>query len=239
MTLAGTFIPDFHFVGAGASTQCFPLYTYNEDGMGRRENITEWALGQFQARYGPDVTRRDIFAYVYALLHHPQYRERYAENLKRELPRIPLVPDRMRYETLCRIGKALLTLHLTYEQAKEYPVRDVTSPGEVIDWRIKKMKLSPDKTSLKVNDWLTLEGIPPETFQYRLGNRSALDWVIDQYQVSTDGRSGISSDPNRTDDPQYIVRLVKQVITVSVRTVSQVEELTRTVNLLTAMGVAE
>ncbi len=81
------------------------------------------------------------------------------------------------------------------------------------------MRLSKDKTQLKVNDSLTLAGVPPEVFQYRLGNRSALDWVIDQYRVKTDKRSGITSDPNRPDDPEYIVRLVGQVIHVSLETV--------------------
>jgi very-short-patch-repair endonuclease len=91
-------IPDLHFVGAGAGTQCFPFYTYDADGSNRRENITDWALAQFQAQYGAEVTKRDIFHYVYAVLHSPQYRERYAENLKRELPRIPLTPALSRRE---------------------------------------------------------------------------------------------------------------------------------------------
>ncbi len=82
-----------------------------------------------------------------------------------------------------------------------------------------KMRLSQDRTALVVNESLTLTGIPPEAFQYRPGSRSALDWVIDQYQVTSDKRSGITSDPNRADDPQYIVPLVGQVITVSVETV--------------------
>lgn len=81
------------------------------------------------------------------------------------------------------------------------------------------MRLSKDKTQLKVNDSLTLAGVPPEVFDYRLGNRSALHWVIDQYRVKTDKRSGITSDPNRGDDPEYIVRLVGQVVEVSLRTV--------------------
>ena len=81
------------------------------------------------------------------------------------------------------------------------------------------MRLSKDKTALTVNPSLTLAGIPPEMFEYRLGNRSALEWVIDQYQVSEDKRSGIRSDPNRADDPEYIVRLVGQVVRVSVETV--------------------
>jgi predicted helicase len=82
-----------------------------------------------------------------------------------------------------------------------------------------KMKLNRDKTSLQLNHSLILEGIPPEVFNYRLGNRSALEWVIDQYRVTEDARSGIKSDPNREDDPEYIVRLVGQVVRVSVETV--------------------
>ena len=87
------------------------------------------------------------------------------------------------------------------------------------------MRLSRDKTSLTYSQFLTLSGIPPETFEYRLGNRSALEWVIDQYQVSKDKRSGIVNDPNRADDPQYIVRLFGQVITVSLETMKVVKGL--------------
>lgn len=94
------------------------------------------------------------------------------------------------------------------------------------------MRLSAEKTALKVNAGLTLEDIPPEAFLYRLGNRSALEWVIDQYQVTADKRSGIGSDPNREDDPEYIVRLVGRVIAVSVETV-------RIVAALPALGLGE
>ena len=87
-----------------------------------------------------------------------------------------------------------------------------------LSYRVEKMKLSKDKRSIIYNEFLTIDGIPPETFEYRLGNRSALEWVIDQYRVSTDKRSGIVSDPNRPDDPQYIVRLIGKVITVSLET---------------------
>jgi predicted helicase len=92
-------------------------------------------------------------------------------------------------------------------------------------YRVEKMKLSRDKTTLVVNKSLTLGGIPLETSEYRLGNRSALEWVIDQYQVSEDMRSGIKSDPNREDDEEYIVRLVGQVVRVSVETVQIVKAL--------------
>jgi predicted helicase len=96
----------------------------------------------------------------------------------------------------------------------------VESPDMPLSYRVEdKMRLTKDKTAVIVNPSLTLAGLPPETFQYRLGNRSALEWVIDQYQVSEDKRSGIRSDPNRADDPEYIVRLVGQVVRVSVETV--------------------
>ncbi len=117
--LAANYHPRFTFTG---DTQCFPYYIYNEDGSNRRENITDWALAQFQARYGEQVTKRDIFHYVYALLHHPQYRERYAENLKRELPRIPLLDDSAAFAACVDVGKRLMELHLGYEQATEYPL---------------------------------------------------------------------------------------------------------------------
>src|SRR5204863_7663894 len=108
------------------------------------------------------------------------------------------------------------------KKVKPYPLKEVWSPevgkSRRKSWRVEKMKLSKDRASLRVNDVLTLEGIPPETFTYRLGNRSALEWVIDQYQVYTDERSGITNDPNREDEPDYIVKLIGKVITVSLET---------------------
>jgi predicted helicase len=202
---------------------CFPFYTYNEDGTNRRENITDWALEQFRSHYSDkSITKWDIFHYVYAVLHHPLYRERYAANLKRELPRIPFAPD---FRAFADIGKQLAEIHVNYEQQPEHPLERIEKPGAQLDWRVERMKLSKDKRSLIYNDFLTLSGIPPEVFAYRLGNRSALEWIIDQYQVSTDKRSGITNDPNRDDDPQYIVRLVGQVISVSMETVKLVQSL--------------
>ncbi|MHB0939291.1 MAG: type ISP restriction/modification enzyme [Armatimonadota bacterium] len=222
--LATSIIPDLHLIAAIDAFQCFPFYTYNEDGSNRRENITDWALAQYQARYGAAVTKWDIFHYVYALLHHPAYRERYAENLKRELPRIPYVPvgDFPRY---VETGRALADLHLHYESAPEYPLAERINNAIPFSWRVQKMKLTRDKYAVIVNDSLTLAGIPPEVYHYRLGNRSALEWVIDQYQVTTDKRSGITSDPNREDDPEYIVRLLGRVVTVSLETVKLVDGL--------------
>jgi predicted helicase len=120
-------------------------------------------------------------------------------------------------------GKRLADIHVNYEQQPEYRLERVEK-GQ-LNWRVEKVRLSKDKTTLVYNEFLTLKGIPPETYEYRLGNRSALEWVIDQYQVSTDKRSGITNDPNRSDDPEYILRLIGQVITVSLETMKIVKAL--------------
>jgi len=230
-TFVTNFIPDLHLIASLDGYQTFPYYTYVEDGSNRRENITDWALAQFRAQYGDAVTKWDIFHYVYAMLHHPMYRERYAENLKRDLPRIPLLPEREVFATCVRVGKALMELHLNYETVKPYRLTPIESREVPVDWRVKKMKLTPAKDAVIVNEWLTLAGVPQECFQYRLGNRSALEWVLDQYQVSKDARSEIVSDPNRDDDPQYIAQLVQRVVRVSVDTVALVKELQQGVTL--------
>jgi predicted helicase len=315
-SFACTQIPDLNFFGPGTVPQWFPFYTYAEDGTNRRENITDWALEQFRSHYADSsITKRDIFHYVYAMLHHPDYRERYAANLRRELPRIPfigaqetagmpaifvpfdpspagpddnspglrsrrsqnkensstlpkaiaggqspratsdsadrpyprlseeektaalseikrmqdggeLVPTRLRYfRYFVKAGQRLADIHIHYELQPEYPLTKTEKAGEKLDYRVEKMKLTKDKTSLIYNRFLTLSGIPKETYDYRLGNRSALEWIVDQYQVSTDKRSGIVNDPNRADDPTYILRLIGQVITVSLETVKLVSAL--------------
>ena len=218
MALAAALITDLHMVGPGASAQCLPFYTYDEDGRNRRENITDWALEHFHKYFGDEkITKWDIFYYVYGVLHHLEYRAKYAENLKRELPRIPLAKD---FRAFAEAGKELVQLHIDYEKLEPYPLKFLENKDLPLSYRVEdKMRLSKDRQSLKVNNSLTLAGIPPETFEYRLGNRSALEWVIDQYQVTEDKHSGIRSDPNRPDDPEYIVRLVGQVVRVSLETV--------------------
>ena len=205
-------------------TQCFPFYTYDEDGTNRRENITDWALAHFRTRYKDDtITKWDIFHYNYGLLHHPDYREKYEANLKRDLPHIPFAEN---FWGFAEAGKRLADLHVDYESQPEYDkLQLVPNPDVPLNWRVEKMKLSKDKSSLIYNDFLTLGNIPPKAFDYRLGNRSALEWVVDQYRVKTDKRSGIVNDPNRINDPQYIVKLIGKVITVSLETVDIVNKL--------------
>jgi predicted helicase len=236
--------------GFGCATFALPLFSYSEDGKHRQDNVTSKARTLFQIFYDDDgLTREDIFHYVYALLHHPAYRARYAENLKRELPRIPFVgtaageksasffplaavetmqgnakPDHnpkasaKLFHAFADAGKKLADLHVNYESAKEFPLQRQENKEVKLDWRVEAMKLSKDKASLFYNDFLTLSGIPGEAYDYRLGNRSALEWVIDQYRVTRDEKGNIASDPNRMDDEQYIVRLIGRVITVSLET---------------------
>jgi predicted helicase len=207
----------------GRAGQCFPFYTYSESGTNRRENITDWSLAEFRSHYSDNkITKWDIFYYIYAILHHPLYRSKYAANLRRSLPRIPYAPD---FRGFANAGKRLADLHVNYEEQKEYKLEFIENPKSRLDWRVEKMRLSKDKTQVVYNDFLTLAGIPAEAFEYRLGNRSALDWIIDQYQVSTDKRSGIVNDPNNPDDPEYIVKLIGKVIRVSLETVKIVKGL--------------
>jgi predicted helicase len=187
-------------------TQCFPL-----------SHLKDAAVAQFRQHYSDgSIGKEDVFHYLYALLHHPGYRERYAANLKRELPRIPFAPD---FAAFASAGKELARLHVEYESLEPWPLEEIETEGVPYSQRVEKMKLSADKQSLRVNESLALGGIPAEAFEYRLGSRSALEWVIDQYQVKGE------SDPNREDDPGYIVRLVGQVVRVSLATVRIVKDL--------------
>ena len=210
-------------------SQCFPFYTYDEDGTNRQENVTDWALAQFRTHYRDNtITKWDIFHYNYGILHHPDYREKYAANLRRDLPHIPFTND---FWGFAKAGARLADLHVNYEFQPEYgSLKFIQNRDVPLNWRVEKMKLSKDKTSLIYNNFLTIDGIPIKAFNYRLGTRSALEWVIDQYRVKTDKRSGIVNNPNRADDPQYIVKLIGKVITVSLETVN-------IVNGLPALGI--
>lgn len=223
---------DFAFEKA----QCFPLYTYSLDGSTRFDNITHYALDEARKLYGADVTREDIFYATYALLHHPAYRTKYAENLKRELPRLPMfaLPGRgeaclalTEFREYSRIGRALSDLHVGYESAAPHPLefQDTTPAGQKFSFRVEKMRFDKDKSTLRVNDCITLRGFVPEMFEYRLGNRSALDWVVESYRVKVDARSGLVSDPNRKDEPRFIIDLIGKVATVSLETQKLIGEL--------------
>ncbi|MBN2005714.1 MAG: N-6 DNA methylase, partial [Anaerolineae bacterium] len=140
--------------GFGAPTQCFPFYTYAEDGSDRRENITDWALAQFRAHYADEaITKWDIFHYVYAILHHPVYRETYASNLKRDLPHIPFAPATSAslsagFWPFVEAGRKLAELHVHYEDQPQYPLQWIENDAAPLTYRVEKMRLAPDKTAL-------------------------------------------------------------------------------------------
>ncbi len=201
----------------------------DEHGYRKIDNITDEILAHYVKHFGPYVTKDDIFAYVYAVLHSPQYRETFKADLKRSLPRIPLAASAEDFRAFVTAGQELLDLHLHYESIDPYPLH-VTSTVEFTTdeyelYRVEKMKWADKGTKMKlvVNSRITLRDFPAEVHEYMLGARSAVDWLIDRYQVKIDKASGIVNDPNdwarEHDDPSYIVDLIRRVTRVSVNTV--------------------
>ena len=129
------------------------------------------------------------------------------------------------FHSFATAGEKLSELHVCYEQQPEYKLKRIENKTVPLEWRVEGMKLTKDRTSVLYNDFLALSGIPQEVFDYKLGNRSALEWIIDQYRVTRDQHGEIASDPNRPDEEQYIVRLIGQVITVSLETSKLVADL--------------
>ena len=193
-----------------------------------RETYPHAFLGRFKKDGGEELNKEDIFYYVYGILHSPEYRERFVSNLKKELPRIPLADD---FAAFSRAGRKLAQLHLNYETVEPWGFIEEESKADA-PGRTKKMKFGKckktdenpkgvDRTVLHVSEETTLRGIPEEAYEYAVNGRSAIEWLIDRYQVTTDtkGGSGIVNDPNEySDDPRYIVDLVKRVVTVSMET---------------------
>ncbi|MDO5297637.1 MAG: hypothetical protein Q4F00_13600 [bacterium] len=191
---------------------------------------------------GEELTKEDIFFYVYGLLHSQEYRARFAENLKKELPRIPFAKD---FLTFAQTGRKLAQLHLEYEAGPSYPLEERyisaepalrSNPGPLSKMRwgkgqaitdAKGKKVVPeDKSVLIYNDNLALCGIPERAHDYVVNGRSALERLIYMYQVKTDKDSGITNDPNLySDDPRYVVDLIKRVTYVALDTVKMVEAL--------------
>ena len=247
---ASDVIPDGS-VGAGASgraCQTLPRYTYVQPAYAPQEallpveprqqdNITDEALDAYRARYGEWVTKDHIFAYIYGILHSPDYRERYEADLAKLLPRIPEVATAEAFRAFSEAGQRLLELHIGYEAASPYPLEERLSPRAPAGperYRVQKMRWAgtskaQDRSTIVYNDWITLAGIPDEAHEYVVGPRSALEWLLDRYRVTTDKDSGIVNDPNdwgaEIGEPRYIIDLVKRVTTVSVETMRIVKAL--------------
>ena len=232
-------MPDLHFVAFG---QCFPRYRYRQPtdaqgalpGVGqeleRIDNVTDTALRAFRVRYNDNsITKDGIFDYVYGVLHAPGYRERFANDLAKELPRLPLARD---FHAFARAGRELAELHLGYETCQEYPL-DVTFTqlGEPRpeQFRVgeRAMRYSDnDRTVLIVNDHLRLGGIPPGAHQYQVNGRTPLEWFIDRYRITRNKGSGIVNDPNAWfDDPRELIAMIRRIVHVSVESTRIVEGL--------------
>ena len=233
-------MPDLNLIGAGA--QCFSQYRYQQPtdaqgtlpGVGqeleRIDNITDTALRAFRVRYNDNsITKDGIFDYVYGVLHAPSYRERFANDLAKELPRLPLAHD---FHAFTKAGRELAELHLGYETCEEY-LLDVTFTqlGEPRPehFRIgeRAMRYSDDdRTVLIVNDHLRLGRIPPEAHQYQVNGRTPLEWFIDRYRITQDKESGIVNDPNAWfDDPHELIAVIRRIVHVSVESTRIVEGL--------------
>lgn len=241
--LISNMIPDMEVISKG---QCFPLYWYEkkdktENALGldlderkgdyiRRDAVTDFALRRFRQAYGDTaITREDIFYYVYGVLHSPEYRERFASNLKKELPRIPYAKD---FRAFSEAGRKLAQWHLNYETvnyetAEPCPVTE-ESHG---DYTVEKMRFPKKgvRDIIVYNKSAVLKGIPPEAHDYVVNGKSAIEWVMERYQVKTDKESGLLNDPNdwrrEHNDPRYILDLLRRVIRVSVETVRIVQSL--------------
>ena len=193
------------------------------------DNITDAALKAFTAHYADQsITKDQIFDYVYGVLHAPAYRERFANDLSKDLPRVPFAPD---FHTFARAGAQLAELHLNYETCEEYPLQLQFPRGgeparEHYRLTARKMKLTGDGATLAINEHVHLTGIPPEAHDYEVNGRSPLGWFIDRYHIKTDKRSGITNDPNGWfDDPRDLIPAICRVVHVSVETVRIVEGL--------------
>ncbi len=201
------------------------------DGYRRVDNITDAILVGYRTTYGVDVSKDDIFYYVYGLLHSPQYRSEFAADLKKMLPRIPKVA---RFKEFTAAGRALADLHVGYETVEPYALGEqLAAPAGMSDaelYRVQKMRLGkPDRSRIVYNSHLTFTGIPDDAYRYMLGSRSAIEWIIDRYRVKADKDSGIVNDPNdwsaEVGNPRYIVDLLKRIVTVSIETMRIVDGL--------------
>ncbi len=236
MSLVSQHVFDYHFVGAAAAASGVGLYRY--EAGDRVDNITDWALKQFAAHYAAEtgtgkgarkITKEAIFHYCYAVLHDPVYREKYAQNLKREFPRIPFYPGFWRW---AEWGAELVRLHIGYEQVQPWPLARTDTP----DTKARAAGLSPKPLlraepaagSIALDSETTLRGVPPEAWAYKLGNRSAIDWVLDQHKEKKPKDPTIREkfDTYRfADHKEKVIDLLARVTRVSVETVRIVGEM--------------
>ncbi len=203
-------------------TQCFPFYRYDDEGK-PIENMTDWGLNQFRQHYQQnEITKEDIFHYTYAVLHHAAYREKYLFNLKREFPRLPFYKNFPQWATW---GKQLMALHLNYETVEKYPLK--RHDKKLGENKPNKLKFKVDKNVGKIllDDITSLVDIPPVAWDYKLGNRCALEWVLDQYKEKKPRNSTtLDNTYHFVDYKEQVIELLQRVCTVSVATMKIIGE---------------
>ena len=227
---------DLHFIG---DCQSMPLYIYDQAGN-RHDNITDWGLSQFVNHYAStlskfktltefpnEITKEAIFYYTYAVLHNPAYSSKYELNLKREFPRLPFYDD---FFTWAAWGKQLMDLHIDYETVTPYDLQ-VVDNSNIKDKNYKlKVKLKADKAQgiIAIDEHTHILGVPETAWQYKLGNRSALEWVLDQYKEKKYTDKTIAENFNTyrfADYKPQVIDLLKRVCTVSVETMKIIEQM--------------
>lgn len=236
-------MPNLHYLDTMMS---FPLYYYeekdkkdmslfdhahdNEVSYSRRDGISDFILERAKKQYGKNIAKEDIFYYVYGFLHSAKYREEFTDDLKKMLPRLPLVDDVRDFWAFSKAGRRLADLHVNYESVEPYP--DATVSGvENGFFRVEKMRFprKGEKGSIIFNSKIGISNIPEKAYEYVVNGKSAIEWIMERYQVKTDKKSGIKNDPNdwseEVDNPRYILDLLLSVINVSVQTVDIVENL--------------
>lgn len=247
-TLIANGITDLHILDTG---QCFPLYLYEHEQAGkglfasddkpklkRRDAITDAGLQHFQKAYQDNtISKEDLFYYIYGLLHSEDYRTRFADNLMKQLPRIPAVKKLDDFKAFSQAGRALANLHLNYETIEQYPATLVTKNKNLkdSDYYVQKMKYGKndegtDLSTIIYNDKITIKDIPLEAYDYIVNGKSAIDWVVERQAVKTDKASGIVNDANdwaieTMHNPAYPLELLLRVITVSLETMKIVRNL--------------
>ena len=226
-SLASENIIDLNCLPAGC--QCLPLYRYDKDGN-RIDNISDWGLKQFQNHYNDfTITKLDIFDYTYAVLHNPAYRQKYELNLKREFPRLPFYDD---FHQWVGWGKQLMDLHINYETIEPYALKRIDLPLDKESKSTPKAKLKADKTkgTIILDEVTTLQGVPKIAWEYCLGNRCALEWILDQYKEKKPKDPTIAKKFNTyrfADYKEQVIDLLLRLCTVSVETMRIIQEMQR------------
>ncbi len=240
-SLISTSDVDAHFNG---DSQCFPLYYYeknqnqdtdlfggekNEEFI-RRDGISDFILDLARKAYGKSVSKEDIFYYVYGFLHSPEYRITFANDLKKMLPRLPLVEDVTDYWKFSKAGRELAELHINYEKVEAYP-EVIVKGAESKNFKVVKMRFpkKDQKDKIIFNSQITIENIPAKAYEYIVNGKSAIEWIMERYQITIHKDSGIKNDPNdwaeEVGNPRYILDLLLSIINVSVKTVEIVNSL--------------